>query len=252
MIEFVEKPNIPQGNVTHVLLGERYAGQLAEQLRRLGVEIVAFGAGEGLDERVAQHADMCAHHLGGNEWIAVDSARKALKTLENVHIIDAEVTLGKEYPRDVALNVLRLGRYAFGRRDAACSKLLEHLYSRGITFVDVRQGYAKCSVCVVSETAAITADTGLASAMERVGVDVLRIAPGGVELDGYDTGFIGGATGLLASDVLAFTGRLESHPDATRIREFLAAKNVRPLELTEAPLFDVGSVLPIAVRSSRR
>lgn len=252
MLEFVKNPNIPQGIVTHVLLGERYAGQLAAPLGRLGVKVLPLEAGEGLDERVAQHADMCAHHLGGNEWIAVQSARKTLKKLENIHIIDADVQLGKEYPQDIALNVLRLGRYAFGRRDAVCSNLLEHLSDRGIAFVDVRQGYAKCSVCVVSETAAITADAGLAEAMRSVGVDVLRVSPGSVVLDGYDTGFIGGATGLLAPDVLALTGRLDTHPDAARIREFLAAKNVHPLELTEGALCDVGSVLPVAVRSGRR
>lgn len=252
MLLFVEKPNLPDGNVSHVLLGEKYAGRLSAPLEQLGVRVVPLGAGEGLDERVAHHADMCAHHLGENRWIVLNSSRKWLAKVKNVEIIEPNVTLTAEYPSDVALNVLRLGRYAFGRADSVCSTLSEHLSGRGIEFVDVQQGYAKCSVCVVGEFAAITADTGLAAALDRCGVDVLLVSPGGVALDGYDTGFIGGATGLIAPDVLAFTGRLDSHPDSGRIKAFLARHGVRPLELTEDVLSDVGSVLPLAVGSRRR
>ncbi len=252
MLKFVKEPNIPDEKVTHVLLGERYADKLAPAIKRLGVTVVTLGAGRGLDERVAYHADMTAHHLGENRWIMLKSVRKEAEKLGNIEIIDPNIELSPQYPNDVALNVLRLGGYAYGKRSAVCSALLEHLYHRGVEFIDVRQGYAKCSVCVVSRRAAITADAGLASALEAHGVDVLRISPGHIRLDGYDSGFIGGASGLLAPDVLAFTGRLDGHPDAGRIHSFLERHGVRPLELTEKPLYDVGSVLPLAVGSSPR
>lgn len=245
MVKFVKEPNIPSGNVRAVLIGRRYADILSDPLAALGVQAIAVDGGEGLDPRVSEHADMLAHHLGGNSWIAFESAANALQTVENLRIIPANVRFSATYPDDVALNVLRLGGCAYGRFDAACSILLEHLSCRGVEQVSVKQGYAKCSVCVVSRAAAITSDSGLATAMRSRGVDVLEIAAGGVRLDGYDSGFIGGASGLIAPDKLAFTGRLESLDDNARIREFLVKHYVRPIELTDGEMFDIGSILPI-------
>lgn len=245
MVKFVKEPNIPSGNVRAVLIGRRYADLLTEPLAALGVQVIAVDGGEGLDPRVSEHADMLAHHLGGDGWIACESAANALRSVENLRIFPANVRFSATYPDDVALNILRLGGCAYGRFDAACSILLEHLSRRGVEQVSVKQGYAKCSACVVSRGAAITSDSGLATAMRSRGIDVLEIAAGGVRLDGYDSGFIGGASGLIAPDKLAFTGRLESLDDNARIREFLAKHHVRPIELTDGEMFDIGSILPI-------
>lgn len=245
MIRFVKHPNIPSNAVKAVLLGKRYSGILAEPLAAQGVQVVSVDGGEGLDPRIAEHADMLAHHLGDGDWVACKSAEKALQFIENIRIYPANVRFSDTYPGDIALNVLRLGDCAYGRFDVACSTLLEHLSCRGVEQVSVKQGYAKCSVCVVSRHAAITSDSGLAAAMRSRGVDVLEIEPDGIRLDGYDRGFIGGASGLIAPDKLAFTGRLDGLRDHLRIKEFLAKHHVRPIELTDGELFDVGSILPI-------
>lgn len=245
MIQFVKEPNIPSGAVKTVLLGRRYADRLAEPLAVQGVQVIAVDGWEGLDPRVAEHADMLAHHLGEGDWVACESAAKALRSVENIRIFPANVRFLATYPDDIALNILRLGDCAYGRFDVACSTLLEHLSCRGVEQVSVNQGYAKCSVCVVSRHAAITSDSGLAAAMRSRGVDVLEIEPDGIRLDGYDRGFIGGASGLIAPDKLAFTGRLDGLRSHLRIKEFLAKHHVRPIELTDGELFDVGSILPI-------
>lgn len=39
---------------------------------------------------------------------------------------------------------------------------------------DVRQGYAHCSVCAVTERAIITSDDGIARRAELCGIDVLK------------------------------------------------------------------------------
>lgn len=76
-------------------------------------------------------------------------------------------------------------------------------------------------------------------------MDVLLISASGVELEGFDCGFIGGAAFKLSRETLAFTGRLNGHPDRDAILSFLDSRGVRSTYLTDRPLFDIGSGLPI-------
>ena len=74
---------------------------------------------------------------------------------------------------------------------------------------------------------------------------MLEIAPGHIELEGFEYGFIGGAVFKLSKRELAFTGRLDAHPDYNNIIAFLDARGIAPIYLTDAPAFDVGSILPL-------
>lgn len=95
----------------------------------------------------------------------------------------------------------------------------------------------------MDESSVITSDGGIAAVAGKAGLNVLRIAPGHILLDGFETGFIGGAAFKLSPGLLAFTGRLDGHPDGERIESFLRARRVEPLYLTDSPVFDVGSAV---------
>lgn len=73
---------------------------------------------------------------------------------------------------------------------------------------------------------------------------MLRIRPGYIELAGFDTGFIGGAAFRISERALAFTGRLDSHPDRADIEAFLRSRGIEPVYLTDRPAFDIGSAVP--------
>lgn len=127
------------------------------------------------------------------------------------------------YPGDVALNALRMrfpdrGDVVLCRAESSADELLSML-DRG-NIINIRQGYAACSACKVTERAIITADRGEALAAERLGADVLLISPGGIALPGYDTGFIGGASARIG-DALFFFGDPRLHPDGKRIMDFV-------------------------------
>ena len=115
--------------------------------------------------------------------------------------------------------------------------------------ISSRQGYSRCSVCVVNDNAIITADEGICRSAEARGVDVLKIRPGYIDLPGFDYGFIGGASFKISDTKLAFTGRLDRHPDAERIIEFVSLHNVDIVYITDKPAFDIGGVIPITEAS---
>ncbi len=150
---------------------------------------------------------------------------------------------GSSYPEDCALNACIVGDSLIHRLDITSEAILGAL--PGCDKISVAQGYAKCCTCVVDEHSIITSDRGIASAAAKHNIDVLLIAPGYIELDGFDYGFIGGASFKLSANTMAFTGRLNAHPDYYNIIEFLTDRDIRPLFLTSGPAFDIGSALPL-------
>ena len=58
-------------------------------------------------------------------------------------------------------------------------------------------------------------------------------------------GFIGGATGLIAPDMLAVNGDLKTHPDYNNIVDFCKNYHVDIISLKNGSIYDIGSILPI-------
>ena len=149
--------------------------------------------------------------------------------------------IGPAYPRDIGLNGLRLGKRLFAKLSHFSPSVRSAAEARGLRLIDVRQGYARCTACPVSEDALITADPSIARAAEREGLSVLSISPGHVILEGYPYGFLGGACGVWG-DRLLFTGELAGHPDGEAIAAFCRAHGKEPISLSREPLTDVGSL----------
>ena len=59
-------------------------------------------------------------------------------------------------------------------------------------------------------------------------------------------GFIGGASGKIAPDKIAFMGDISLHPEYDRIKRFLYKRDIEPISLSDEPLTDFGSLLPIS------
>lgn len=246
---FIMKPNTPKREVCSVLIGERYHDLLKSPLAKLGIAAITVPENPLLSVQTASHPDMSLLHIGGNKVLVSASIFDNIAHLydEGLDCVSSNFSQDSKYPNDVGLNVCIVGNVAMHRLHCTAQDALRHLQIR-YRLEDVAQGYTKCSVCVVNERAIITADPSIASAAGKLGIDVLQISPGYIELPGHDTGFIGGASGLLSPNVLCFTGRIDHHPDVNRIYAFAEAHKVSILCLTDKPCFDVGSIIPIKER----
>ncbi len=150
-------------------------------------------------------------------------------------------TLSSVYPGDVLLDALAVGDTLYGKAEAVSDALVA-AYPR---FRSVRQGYARCSVALLSDRAAITADRELARMMAEDGIDVLMVRPGHIDLPGYDCGFLGGAGGRLTTDTYVFFGRIEDHPDGEAILAFAEGQKISAVSLSDEPIKDHGGMLVI-------
>ncbi|MBR7082213.1 MAG: hypothetical protein IKI49_05895, partial [Oscillospiraceae bacterium] len=128
------------------------------------------------------------------------------------------------------------------RLDITSPKILKYAQNAGLELINVRQGYTRCSCVVVDDSALITSDSGVAAALSgRRDLEVLKIREGFVALDGFEYGFLGGASGRIGRDVI-FNGDLSDHPDGEIIRDFIES---RGLAVRTFPwrLRDIGSII---------
>ncbi len=245
MSGFVCKPNLPDGNVNTVIAGQECAQKFGDELSQLGIRVLPCPKNPHVDPRLASHADLSVFHMGENRFLLASYLKssqleKSLCDL-GAEILFSECRQSSVYPADAGLCALSVGDMVFHNQKLSAPEIL----SSSTHFTDVRQGYAKCAVCVVSESASISADIGMARAMRQKGIDVLNIRAGFVSLAGFNEGFIGGSCFKFSSDKLVFLGNIPRHPDFFKISSFLARNRVDIICLKADDIFDMGSVIPV-------
>ena len=112
-----------------------------------------------------------------------------------------------------------------------------------LELINVKQGYTKCNCVVVDGHSIITSDQGIIGTLKKYpDIDVLPICQGFVSLDGFEYGFLGGASGRVGDEII-FNGDLSAHPDYDSIGRFIASRHLQLKFFPEYPLTDVGSIL---------
>ena len=266
--------------------------ELKDYLCGRGFEISEFGPIAGLPDGIACHPDLvyCRLFHGDNTAFESNSPIKDLAQLSSITgSIDRGLfrgdarRLSADYPEDIIYNACSTGKYFLHNLKYTAPELLAAAKAARLELIDIPQGYAKCSIAVVSENAIITYDRGIAAAIEATGgkilahgnasgsalsanlhktmsshidfaktnesrirtaISVLLIEPGHINLPGYNTGFIGGCTGLdFIHNELIFNGDLSLHPDGDRIREFVESHGVTIKDFPGRPLTDIGSII---------
>lgn len=245
----VEKPNLPESAESFVI-GEKYSKLLEKPLEILGINLLFVPDNNAVDPRLSGHADLSVMHTGGNRLFLAPHLRES-QFPEELSVLGfsvdyPEMKQSAEYPADAQLNACICGKHAIFHRSVVPKQIVDYLTKAGFNMIACRQGYTKCSVCVVNESAIITADRGVEAVAREAGLDVLLIEPGFVALEGFPYGFIGGASFKISRSKLAFTGTLEYHKCKKQILYFLKHHQVEPVYLTNQPLFDIGSAVPIS------
>ncbi len=225
-----------------VLVDPRMSAVCEGALIALGVTVKRIPLSTELAPPLAGHPDLLMSVLPEGELLVTKGYYEANRTFFDAlsyPLCVTDETLSSVYPGDVLLDALAVGDTLYGRQGAV-SEVLRHRYR---DFVPVKQGYARCSVAMLTDRAAITSDLGLTAALRRQGVAVLTVSPGHIALPGYDTGLIGGAGGRLDEDTYVFFGDLASHPDGDAIRRFAEEQKINAVSLSNEPMSDYGGMI---------
>lgn len=242
MIRIIETPHLPKGKVRHIIIGEKYRNLLETPLFEHNLTPIWLKNNPYVDDRLSGHADLAAVQIGKSIILS-----EYLKPCEQIHnFINIEYLLNPiepVYPYDAGLNICIVGDKLFYNPKTANRELVK---KSGCTkLISVKQGYTKCSICVADENAIITSDKMIAATAKNVGMDALYLEKPFVALEGFDYGFIGGAAFKISANELAFTGVIENYIIKGQIERFLNERNIKPVYLTDKPIFDIGSAIPL-------
>ena len=239
----LKNPNLPENDVTSVLISSR-AGEAIKSLKANGIQCFKTEENRFLSPLISSHADMnYCNYSEGVLYKFFDNT--AGEWSRDFNIFSLTPPKNNSYPYDVTLNCVRIGNKIICNKKTVAREILDIAYKDELVVIDSKQGYSKCSVCVLNENAIITDDVSIYNAAAPYFVSVTLISKGSVLLPGYDYGFIGGCTGLIGKNKLAFNGRIMSHSDHNKIIDALIVNSMTAIELTVDRLEDIGSILPL-------
>ena len=241
-MKFVKEPNSPK-NASAVLISQKTPDEVIDGLEKFNILPIFGGEIDYKVGAVSCHVDTQLSHLGKNEFVVSPHLFNYYsKILHGALLLKGESDLTGTYPEDAAYNVACVGKYLIHNLKYTDKVILSETKKEKI---HVAQGYTKCSLCIVNENSVITEDAGIAQTLERHNIDVLKISAGDVFLDGLDYGFLGGASGKISENILAFAGDITTHRDYREIRDFCIKRNVEPISLCDGKLTDIGSIIPV-------
>ena len=196
----------------------------------------------GLYDAVQGHADLQIVKAGNN-IITCPECYEYYKSLLNIkNIISGKKMLKEKYPEDIAYNAAISDTFAIHNFKFTDSVLKEYITEKNLIKINTKQGYSKCSVCIISDDAIITDDEDIYKNAIDYKLDVLKIEKGSVKLKGFDYGFFGGATGVYENK-LFINGELKFHTNANEISYFCKKHNITIIELKKGEIYDIGSIL---------
>lgn len=239
MKKFVKTPNLPK-KAAEVIVAANIPQDLKNELKKLNIRIIPSANVNFAVNGVAMHPDMQITHMGGDKFVvhkhAFDHYKKYLPC-----VCGCGGNIGT-YPLDIAYNVAISGKYTICNARYTDKTILN---MQNGEIINVRQGYAKCSILIVDENSFITADDGIYKTLKGHNMNVLKIRTGFIELPGQSYGFIGGASGKIAKNLVVITGDIKTHPDCAGICDFCRNVGVDVYSLGKNIPIDIGSVLPV-------
>lgn len=247
-VKFIEIPFIPKGKVTTMIADKRISPKMEHNLRGLGIDIIKTPFCKELYPAISHHPDILLHPINLDTIIIAPNVYDQLMpelTSRGFRIIKGSTVLTRNYPGNIAYNIGRIGKYVLHNFKYTDKRALTLLDEQGLDFINVKQGYSKCSICIINSNAVITSDKGIEKELNKKGIEVLLIAEGYIDLPGLSYGFIGGASGLIDKDKIIFSGQLCHHPDYKKILDFLAYCKITPIFLDNCNPVDLGSFIPI-------
>ena len=191
------------------------------------------------DKSIAGHPDLQIHFVSENTAFCPKELYGYFKrTLpEYIDLFCGKSNLKGTYPDCCAYNIARINKTVICNERYADIHILDYYCKHNFRIINVNQGYTKCNICYLPDASVLTEDDGIYRQLLKNNIQVCKIDVGDVRLDGYEYGFIGGATGLFDNKIL-YSGKISK-----QLFDFNKKHGFEYIELCDDELTDFGSIL---------
>lgn len=235
-----------------LLADHRLTDRGVQKLEALGMPLLPSEALPQLPEGLSGHPDLQAASLEGLLYCHEGLGGALAAALEKLGApyLRCPSRVSPPYPGHVPFNALISPTVFAHRLDVTDPLLLavarKRSHREGTSILHVRQGYSRCATAHVGRDCYVTEDPSMAKALLDAGKTVLHLPYGGVALQGYDHGFIGGALSPLPwADrfLVLLSGDPGCYPHGKELLDFLAECGAEPYPILPGPFQDMGSIL---------
>lgn len=218
-----------------------------DMLNSLDIDYLLTKKHNSLPYQIDDHPDMMIHPINYNTLIIEKSVFNYYEILKKYDkkIIKSFRELDLKYPNDIYLNVSRVGNYYFHKENFIDENLKKELDKINLKEIFIKQGYSRCSTMVIGENTVITQDLKLHKKYTSLGLKSYLLPPGGIELPGYDTGFIGGTCGMINRRELIFYGDIDNYIHGDILKKILKENNIGYNCPKDVKFIDRGSIIAI-------
>lgn len=243
-ISLIKTPNLPRKRVNDCIIGAAYTEEINE-LTELGINCVKLPQLSTLDNETSCHADIQVFNKGNGNLIISYEAGEKLKEKLNAYTLTFEEDIKSPYPNDTKLNAAFIGDKIICNKNFTSKEIISFANKNNLEIIHTKQGYSRCSLCIVNETAVITEDPGLAYLLNFYQFRVLKITAGKIHLSDAHSGFIGGASAKISKNEIYFSGDISKHPDFDKIKAFLDDYNISMVYNKSRKLTDFGGIIQL-------
>ncbi len=231
-------------NKLKLILAGNINKSIEDNLKKEGFEIFKSPKNTNVLKGLSYHPDMQIVKID-NYYVADPYVYEYYKDIfkhTSQNLVCGKTHSSSNYPKDIAYNIKVINDTVFHNFKYTDEEVKAKLC--GKKTINVSQGYSGCSICTAGDNAIITADTAIHSSALQNGIDSLIISPGYIKLEGFDYGFIGGAS-FKSANKLYFFGDASTHPDYHNIESFCRKHNTEICFLSDGVLCDYGSAVTI-------
>ncbi len=214
---------------------------------QLKYRVIELTADKRLYPSIESHPDIRVLPIDNQLFIDQETyndldARNVFSKNDLQQITAIDVELSPIYPNTVFLNGKYKDHLFIHHKKYTHPLIRDYIHGNDIRFIHTKQGYTGCCLLLLDHTSGITSDAGIYKALNRQGMQILKIQEGHIHLQDKSYGFIGGASGVEGKQVF-FNGNIKKHPDYKSIQEFIEHRGYTIIDNPQIPLIDIGSIL---------
>jgi len=224
-----------------IIIDSKSPKQSKDKLKNYG-DLIEFSSSYLTYKAISGHPDIFFCKINNNLIVAPNTPEKYRQSLmtKGISFILGAKSVGKIYPESAIYNAVINKNQLIHNLQITDKVILE--CTKQLKSISVKQGYTKCNLLSLGNDAFITSDIGIFTILKKNDLNVLYVIPEKIILQGYTSGFFGGACGMM-DNIVFINGNLDYYPDGRKVRKFIKGQKYKIVELYNGPLFDGGGIL---------
>ena len=242
-----------------IIADSRMPEEAKKNLKKLG-NVLFINPTSITYNSICSHSDIFFFQKDDTLIYALNAPKRIIKELKKrkIKLIEGKKEVGKKYPETVPYNAVGIGNLLIHNLKYTDETILSSYENH----INVNQGYTRCNLLALNESAFITSDVGIFNAVnsqqttdnslypheslvETYGrTSVLYIDPKQIKLEGQKNGFFPGCCGVWKNNLIV-CGSTKNLKEKTELDRFMKDNNFNLIELYDGDLVDVGSVFLI-------